>query len=75
MSKVKELNGKKRKKAEVVIAPNYDKFFENVVMDCSRIIVDAMKSSEKGDDLLFSCDVGTKEETHTISIQISKKVK
>ena len=68
MGKVKELNGKKK-----TTKPNYDKFFEEVVMKSATIIVDAMKSSGKGDDLLFSCDVGTDKEQHTISIQISKK--
>lgn len=66
MPKVKTLKPKKD-------APNYDAFFEQIVMKCATVIVDAMKSSNKGDDLLFSCDVGTDTEKHTISIQISKK--
>ena len=68
MTKTIKLNGKKKP-----TKPNYDKFFEEVVMKSATIIVDAMKSSGKGDDLLFSCDVGTDKEQHTISIQISKK--
>ena len=71
MTKIIELTKKEEIKEEV--APNYDKFFEEVVMKSATIIVDAMKSSEKGDELLFSCDVGTDTEQHTISIQISKK--
>ena len=68
MSKTIQLKPK-----EETTKPNYDAFFEEVVMKSATIIVDAMKSSGKGDDLLFSCDVGTDKEQHTISIQISKK--
>lgn len=70
MSKIIELN---KKETEETKKPNYDAFFEEVVMKCGTVIVDAMKSSGKGDDLLFSCDVGTDKEQHTVSIQISKK--
>ncbi|MEK0369741.1 MAG: hypothetical protein QQN55_01100 [Nitrosopumilus sp.] len=65
MTKVKKLNAKPKE-------PNYDKFFENVVVDCGKIIVDAMKSSNKGDDLSFKCQIGTKKEKHDIQIIIKK---
>jgi hypothetical protein len=71
MTKVKELNGTKKKKIK---APNYDKFFENVVTDCANIIVDSMVSSEKGDNLnyqaMFEDDKGNK---HKIQIIINKQ--
>ena len=70
MTKIKQL---KKEEVKAVIAPNFQPFFEEVVKKSATIIVDTMKSCELGDRLKFSCDVGTEDSQHTISIEINKK--